>query len=560
MPAPPSAVPTKMSAELRSSAPESESASVSHWLAVIVFAVALGSMLLVGRELFFGPPVHEIGDLAANALQIDRAKELAEPYGNYSRFGFHHPGPAFFYIYAAAEALFHDALGLTASPHAAHLLGGAILQAAFLALTITVAATLTNSPKPLFAAVALVIASMHFALAGTHHLSIWPPSVLILPFAAFLVTCVAVSRGSLNLTPVMVFVAGFLVHGHVAQPLFVLPLGAIAYASGALVWFRRGVSVRTLVERHGVAHLASVGILVVFGLPVAVDAMRGSDSNLALIFGTLGAPRELQDSHGPFAIVAYVLAYLAYPVAGELAFTPDSFAAFIGRSWVAVAGVVLIAAVAPAAYLLAGRFEARRADPADVRQAILRVWAFVGLALVLALVWVAIQRGPLYQFNSFFVYGAIYVALLTGAFVVVDLVPRAATRPAVAALLGAVALTALAAAPPAMLAVRTTLPERVAEVVRSTAVAPEGVLLRFDAMHWNWPAGVALALERLEVRWFVEAHWGLIFGYRHAAVPAPPAPEPVVWTLAPPGGDGAEEIVLSDEIAIVPARPPGSRP
>ena len=137
-----------------------------------VFFAVLVAMLVIGWDLFFGAPLHEMGDLAANALQIDRAKEFRELYGNYSRFGFHHPGPAFFYVYAAAEIVFHDVLRLSPAPHNAHLLGAAILHSAFLSLAITVLARFAAPNRLFFAAFAVAIAIVHFAVAGQHQLSI----------------------------------------------------------------------------------------------------------------------------------------------------------------------------------------------------------------------------------------------------------------------------------------------------------------------------------------------------------------------------------------------------
>lgn len=62
-----------------------------------------------------------MNDLAANSLQIIRAKHFVPVLGHYCRFGFYHPGPAFVYVYAASEALFHDALHLVPTPFNAQL-------------------------------------------------------------------------------------------------------------------------------------------------------------------------------------------------------------------------------------------------------------------------------------------------------------------------------------------------------------------------------------------------------------------------------------------------------
>src|SRR6266487_3878520 len=80
----------------------------------------------------------ELGDFAANALQIRNAKSFQELYGNYSRWGFHHPGPAFFYLYAAGEFLLRDVLRAVPSPFNAHLLVGVLIQTGFFAWTLSI--------------------------------------------------------------------------------------------------------------------------------------------------------------------------------------------------------------------------------------------------------------------------------------------------------------------------------------------------------------------------------------------------------------------------------------
>jgi hypothetical protein len=102
------------------------------------------TLLFARWGYYFESPVHEHGDLALNAIQIDRAKDFAELHGNYSRFRFHHPGPAFFYVYAAAETLLCDWLRLPLTPFNAHSLAGLALQAFFFSLGLTLAARMVR--------------------------------------------------------------------------------------------------------------------------------------------------------------------------------------------------------------------------------------------------------------------------------------------------------------------------------------------------------------------------------------------------------------------------------
>jgi hypothetical protein len=92
----------------------------------------LSSTLIGSHWQFYFRETHiEDGDFAANALQIRKAKTFGEIYGNYSRWRFHHPGPGFFYCYAAGEALLYDGLKAVPSPHNAHLFTGVLLQSLF---------------------------------------------------------------------------------------------------------------------------------------------------------------------------------------------------------------------------------------------------------------------------------------------------------------------------------------------------------------------------------------------------------------------------------------------
>ncbi len=87
-------------------------------LAAILFA----AILLNNSELIFQSRIYEHDDYAANSLQVLKAKEFRETLGHYCRFQFHHPGPAFFYLFGWGELLFFDALKLVPTPFNAQLI------------------------------------------------------------------------------------------------------------------------------------------------------------------------------------------------------------------------------------------------------------------------------------------------------------------------------------------------------------------------------------------------------------------------------------------------------
>src|SRR5690606_13958691 len=116
--------------------------------AAVLFTATFVLLVAARWETFFGSPVYEAGDLAVNALQVEYARHFAELYGNYSRFEFNHPGPAFFYVYAAFQWLLCDLIPLCPSPHNAHLLACVALQSFFFALALGILRT--HVRRPLF--------------------------------------------------------------------------------------------------------------------------------------------------------------------------------------------------------------------------------------------------------------------------------------------------------------------------------------------------------------------------------------------------------------------------
>src|ERR1044071_315541 len=76
--------------------------------ASVLSAIVFIALVLNSSHTLFRTPLYETDDYAADSLQILKAKEFRETVGNYCRFGFHHPGPAFWYVFGWGEMLFHD--------------------------------------------------------------------------------------------------------------------------------------------------------------------------------------------------------------------------------------------------------------------------------------------------------------------------------------------------------------------------------------------------------------------------------------------------------------------
>lgn len=369
------------------------------WL--VVWLVIGAALLMIGRDLFVVPTYEEADD-AANALNIARAKQGTELYGNYSRYNFNHPGPAFFYVYALGETLLHDQLHLTPSRHNAHLLTLALLQAAFFAGVVAIAASVTARPVTT-AALITAVALLHFAFVPGAFLSLWPPFVLVLPFALFLVASAHVAGGGWASLPWLALSGGFLLHGHVAQLLFVGPLGLTAVILGARADPIRQAT--TAPERR--VWLVTAGLVTLFLLPLLLDAALGRDSNLYRILLHL---RYHTESTGSFTnAVAATLSYFGYCTQQDHwwgAEAGGTWREFFGRHY---AGLAVWTAVLTAAGAIF-RKTPRTPGPTGlhfVRSLLL----LCACALLLAVVWGLLQRNDITYFNSYFMFGLMFAIL-----------------------------------------------------------------------------------------------------------------------------------------------------
>ena len=484
----------------------------------------LVSALLIGSHysVLFHEPRYEESDLAANALQIRDAKKGQEIYGNYSRFKFHHPGPAFFYVYAAGEAVFYDLLRVVPAPNNAHAVAGILVQGLFFSWAVSIVAQRTRSR--LVVPLLLVFAAIHFGQVNSLHpgaafYSIWPPAVLLMPFFCMLVAGASLASGSTRHLVPLVAAACFLAHGHVAQPLFVLPLVGVSYA--AWWWTNRG---RSLAFRDALAasarpHIAAVLIVAIFLLPIVLDALKGQQSNLALIVNHFLS--HSADGKTLTQSVLYLMTFVCRVQYSQTycdVLTTQSFEFLRARWYYLAAWGVLLAGTA--ALLIRLHRRDRLSDPAFA------AWLCVhtAVATALTLVWGMLQNGPMYAFNGFFNFAILFVPLVLLAIGVAALPPPSAQRVVTGALfILAVPMLVFASRNmsfgPAVPMHLTSGPELQQQIQRAAAEDPNlsrTKLLWFK--HGDWPdaARVAIALERDGYRPRVPADWAFMFEQKRA--------------------------------------------
>ena len=174
------------------------------------------------------------GDAAANSLLIDRALDGRLVVGHYSRAGFNHPGPAFLYVEAGGELLFHRWLGLSSSAYGAWVLGVAALNSVLIGWTTTIAARATRS-IPAALLVPLVALSVSVWAPGILA-NDWGPALLVVPFVLLLVSGIVLATGDYRCLTPFVVAAALLIHGHLASLTFV---GAAIGGVLTLLWRQR---------------------------------------------------------------------------------------------------------------------------------------------------------------------------------------------------------------------------------------------------------------------------------------------------------------------------------
>lgn len=231
--------------------------------AAALFAVCCGGLLvllLVRNHGLFGHPVYEAGDPAANSILTLQAKHFALMTGHYSRVGFHHPGPAFFYVQAVGEWLLHDVTGVVPAAYNGQAIAIMALNAMLIGLGLTILYTWVRSAPAVLAAagITLIFLAEHPQLVC----STWMPHACFAPFFLYLVTVASVAAGRLRHLWIMVLAGGLLVHGH-AEFLLLVPLLALA----ALVPQRR----QLLAHRRDV--LVASAVLALFLLPMVLNVI-----------------------------------------------------------------------------------------------------------------------------------------------------------------------------------------------------------------------------------------------------------------------------------------------
>lgn len=540
------------------------------FLAAIIFA----ALLLNNPGLVFNTHLYEADDYAANSLQVLKAKQFHETFGNYCRFGFHHPGPAFFYIFGWGEILFFDATHLVPTPFNGQLIALYALSAFFFSATISLLATkLSRAAAGWFLGLSLLFAACHFAAVGRFFqfvpgylgfITPWPPCFIVLPFLCFVVATGCVAAGHGKDLPLMTLAGCFLVHGHVAMPLFVMPLTVFAYGALCLEAGRENHRPWNLFRRQ---HWLAAGTIALFLAPLAIDLLASRPSNLALIVAHLRT--NYGEGKGVLQSLLYFLhfgAYAAYPghqpIAAFEALDPAGLRSFLFLHWRPFAiwlGTILLFVVA------ARDKQSARPEHDRARQLRRRLGLVLIVATVLSVVWGCVQEGPMFDYNALFIFAIYYAWLLIVALSLALWIENHFAQRF--QLVGVIALALVAATAFAHERRRFRGASNNGEQ-RQFAASVEQALIRdpaqpkflnFDSAANGQAERLALYLERRGIAWWVREDWPLVFGEERILTPGK-ADRPVptlsssFWRVALHANSPAIE---GDANAVVVALSPG---
>jgi hypothetical protein len=462
-------------------------------LSALALFVLLGSTsaIFLARA---APRIFPVSDIALTELYTRQAAHLHLLVGPYSRFGWHHAGPVYFYLLAPFYAIGgHHAAALSAGALTLSLLAVALIAwtgGRFMSSTVSIV-TLAMLVLFLWRVDPLIVSS-------------WNAHAVVLPSAALIIMSAALACGHTALLPAVAALASLLVQTDVALIPFVMVMVAIAAALAAAT----GRLDRRLVG------ITAATLAIVWATPV-VEQFSHAHGNLAALwrfFVRGSGERRLTMTQGLAIWSDAITAPFrpAFILANGTPIEPT-----LSLAHVAVAAALVIAVAAAAVIAL------RRGMSAPARLAIL------SLAASLVTLWSATRiEGGVSDHQSF------WFAMVG----VVDVVSAVAVFPGRRQLRASAAQSAILVLLALVLLIGIRQMDRVRRgsvpVTESAPSAPNFAasirqyldrtasrrpLVRLDERQWGLGVAILLELDRRDVAFAVEDSWMPMFPDRFRA-------------------------------------------
>ena len=264
---------------------------------------ALLAILLIRNGYLFVTKIYEAQDFGANTIAILQAKHFALLTGNYSRIGFYHPGPAFLYVEAAGEVVFHDLLHVVPTPWNGQVLAVFILNAALVATAVLIIHRHHRSATVSVVCVAVIL--LFFAALPLLVNSPWMPYVYFAPTLLLLVSAASVAAGRTADLPLLALAASLCLHGHVEYLLFAPGIVAAALITLAVHRRRTRTGLFSGDRKHW---LWGLGVAGVFAVPIILHTLLHWPGEFGRYFSYQNSGTRHR-ANSPLAVTRYVLHY-----------------------------------------------------------------------------------------------------------------------------------------------------------------------------------------------------------------------------------------------------------
>jgi hypothetical protein len=297
------------------------------------------------------PDVFPGGDFAVDEIALMRSTHLAQLLGNYSRFGWSHLGPAWFYAL--------DFVYIPLGQHSWSFPVAALALHALTACLIVAAAWRIRGPY-LAAITAFLVLGFIFKLEPSTFSDVWPPFEIILPIVLFFLLAAFGAAGSTLALLGALLVGSYEAQLHVGT-VPTIAIGLVMMAAIRLVghrWPVRSPLFADVSGRRWTLPLLVVGLvtLVAMWIPVAVDQLTGHPGNLRNLFHFFF--HSNLPHHNLREGVAALGRHLAvFPLGHRPPAMESDYSALTFERWLAVAGfIALSGALAAAGTVLRDRF------------------------------------------------------------------------------------------------------------------------------------------------------------------------------------------------------------
>ena len=269
--------------------------------ALLPYAAALPLALLVVLTIAHsGGGLMPWGDHAVVQTEILGAGSGDQLLGTYSRYEWHHPGPAMFYLLYVPFELFGASTGAVNA-------AVALLNLLAVGAIVLVAARCGGR---LVAAWAAVVAGVYLLALGADPLrDYWVPHAVAVPFGLFVVLCAACASGRVWFLPAAAFVGTALMQTNLSMAGTVGALGGAALLACALGqdWLRRGPR---LEWRRWAPFVLGALIVALMWIPPVYEEATNTPGNMAQVrdfFGEESSTHGLGDASEAVAAVSSVI-------------------------------------------------------------------------------------------------------------------------------------------------------------------------------------------------------------------------------------------------------------